>query len=61
VITTMILVFGFAPFAISVHYQEMGPLRPFALIVALPADFLLAPALVGLGAIRFSKIQASRT
>ena len=54
-ITTVILVFGFAPFAMSDYFtiRIMGTLLPFALIVALLADLLLVPALVKLGAIRF--------
>ena len=54
-ITTIILVFGFAPFAMSDYFtiRIMGTLLPFALIVALLADLLLVPALVQLGAIRF--------
>lgn len=62
-ITTVILVFGFAPFAMSDYFtiRIMGTLLPFALIVALLADLLLVPALVKLGAIRFpfSVFQAS--
>ena len=55
-ITTVILVFGFAPFTLSDYFtiRIMGTLLPFALIVALLADLLLVPALVKLGAIWFS-------
>ena len=56
VITTIILVIGFSPFALSEYLSlnAMGTLLPLTLIVALLADLLFAPALVTLGAIRFS-------
>jgi predicted RND superfamily exporter protein len=55
IITTVILVAGFAPFALSDYYSVgiMGTLLPFTLIVALLADLLFVPALVKIGAIRF--------
>lgn len=55
VITTVILVAGFAPFALSDYLSlaVMGTLLPMTLIVALLADILLVPALVKLGWIGF--------
>ena len=57
VMTTVILVTGFAPFAIadylSIHI--MGTLLPLILVTALLGDLFLAPALVKVGAIRFKK------
>ena len=55
VITTLILVAGFAPFALSDYYSiwTMGTMLPGVLIAALVADLLLVPALVKVGAIRF--------
>jgi len=55
VITTVILVIGFAPFAVSDYLtiNMMGTLLPMTLIVALLADLFLVPALIRVGAIRF--------
>lgn len=57
VMTTIILVAGFSPFALSNYYslRIMGTLLPMCLIVALLADLLLVPALVQVGLIRFRK------
>ncbi|NOZ00785.1 MAG: MMPL family transporter, partial [Deltaproteobacteria bacterium] len=57
VITTVILVLGFAPFAMSnyLSLEVMGTLLPMTLCVALAADLFLIPALVQLGWIRFKK------
>ncbi len=56
IITTVILAAGFAPFALSDYYSVgiMGTLLPFTLMIALVADLLLVPAMVKLGAIKFS-------
>lgn len=56
VITTVILVAGFMPFALSGYLSlaVMGTLLPMTLIVALLGDILLVPALVRLGWVRFS-------
>ncbi len=55
VITTVILVMGFMPFALSDYLSlaVMGTLLPMTLVVALVADLLLVPALVSLGWVRF--------
>jgi predicted RND superfamily exporter protein len=55
VITTVILLVGFAPFALSDYFTTriMGTLLPGCLVMALAADLLLVPALVKLGAFRF--------
>lgn len=57
VMTTVILVAGFSPFALSDYYSTriMGTLLPMCLIVALLADLLLVPALVQVGLIKFKK------
>ncbi len=57
VMTTVILVAGFSPFALSDYYttRMMGTLLPLCLVVALLADLLLVPALVELRLIRFRK------
>ena len=57
VMTTVILVAGFSPFALSDYYttRMMGTLLPMCLVVALLADLLLVPALVQIGLIRFRK------
>jgi predicted RND superfamily exporter protein len=54
VMTTVILVVGFAPFAFSDYFttKMMGTMLPGCLVVALAADLLLVPALVKLGAFR---------
>lgn len=54
IITTVILVAGFAPFAVSnyLSVRMMGTLLPGCLAVALAADLVLVPALVKLGAFR---------
>jgi len=55
VITSVILVLGFFPFALSEYLtlHIMGTLLPMTLIVALAADLFLVPALVRLGFIRY--------
>lgn len=55
VITTVILVAGFLPFALSDYFSinMLGTLLPMTLMVALAADLFLVPALVRLGLIRF--------
>lgn len=55
IITTVILVAGFAPFATAdyVSHFMMGTLLPLTLIVALAADLFLVPALARIGLIRF--------
>jgi uncharacterized protein len=61
VITTVILVTGFVPFAITgyLSVKMMGTLLPLTLIVALLADILLVPALATLGAISFRPKDAA--
>ena len=63
IITTVILAAGFAPFALSDYYSVgiMGTLLPFTLIIALLADLLLIPALLTLGAIKFSARSSRQT
>jgi hydrophobe/amphiphile efflux-3 (HAE3) family protein len=55
VITSVILGFGFLPFAVSDYQsiQLVGTLIPFTLLVALVADLFLVPAMTNLGWIRF--------
>jgi uncharacterized protein len=55
VMTTVILVVGFAPFVLSDYFTTrlFGTLLPLALLVALFADLLLVPALVRVGAMQF--------
>ncbi len=55
VITSVILVAGFAPLALSDYFatRMFGTLLPGSLVVALAAVLLLVPALIKLGAIRF--------
>jgi hypothetical protein len=57
VMTTVILVVGFAPFALSDYFTTrlFGTLLPLSLAVALLADLLLVPALVTVGAMRFDR------
>ncbi len=57
VITSVIIVFGFAPFSLSAYFttNNMGTLLPACLVVALAADLLLVPALITLGAFRFGR------
>jgi len=54
-ITSVILVAGFAPFAISDYFSVkiMGTLLPIALAAAMTTDLLLIPAMIKLGAFRF--------
>ncbi|MBL6975840.1 MAG: MMPL family transporter [Deltaproteobacteria bacterium] len=56
VTTTVILVAGFMPFALSSYLSlaVMGTLLPMTLIVALAGDILLVPALVKVGWVRFN-------
>jgi len=62
VITTVVLVAGFMPFAISDYLplHIMGTLLPMCLVVALAADLLLVPALVKLGLMRYQDREAAR-
>ena len=55
VITTVILVLGFSPFALSDYLSIyiLGSLLPMTLVVALLADLLLVPALAQLKVISF--------
>jgi len=55
VMTTIILVLGFYPFAYSDYFsiRIMGTLLPLVLVVALLADLLLVPALIQVGWIKF--------
>ncbi len=59
VITSVILVVGFAPFIISTYFTThmMGTLLPATLIAALLADLMLMPALIKLGAFRFRELE----
>lgn len=55
VMTTVILVVGFLPFALSDYLttRMMGTLLPLCLVVALLADLLLVPAMARVGLFRF--------
>ena len=55
VITSVVLVAGFAPFILSDYLTVtyFGTLLPLCLLVALAADLLLVPALVTVGLFRF--------
>ena len=55
IMTSVILVAGFAPFALSDYFSVkiFGTLLPFCLIVALLADLFWAPAMVRLGWLNF--------
>lgn len=55
VMTTVILVVGFLPFAVSDYLtvRMMGTLLPLCLVLALLADVLLVPAMVQVGWMRF--------
>lgn len=55
IITSVILVAGFLPFALSDYFsiRIMGTLLPATLAMALATDLLLVPALIKLGAFRF--------
>ena len=55
IITSVVLVAGFAPFAWSDYFSVriLGTLLPFCLVVALAADLYLVPAFVSLGWIGF--------
>jgi uncharacterized protein len=55
VITTVILVLGFLPFATSSYLSIffLGTMLPMTLIVALVADLFLVPAMARLGAFKF--------
>ncbi|MFH1532915.1 MAG: MMPL family transporter [Pseudomonadota bacterium] len=57
VITSVVLVAGFAPFLLSDYLTVsfFGNLLPMCLIVALLADLLLVPALATFGVFRFKK------
>lgn len=56
-ITSIVLVLGFAPFALSDYFSMnmIGTFLPYTLVVALLADLLLGAALVKLGVVRFGK------
>jgi predicted RND superfamily exporter protein len=58
-ITTLILVVGFAPFALSDYLTifMFGSLLPLTLVSALVADLYLVPALSTLGLVRFPSPQ----
>ncbi|MCP4213110.1 MAG: cyclic nucleotide-binding domain-containing protein [bacterium] len=55
VITSIILVAGFAPFAVSDYFSVkiLGTLLPICFLAALTTDMLLIPALINLGAFSF--------
>ena len=57
IMTTIILVAGFMPFALSRYLtvHMFGTLLPMALVIALLADLYLVPALIQVGFIRFQK------
>jgi uncharacterized protein len=59
IMTTVILVAGFSPFAISDYYTThmLGTLLPMCLVVALLADLLLVPALARVGWVRFGRAR----
>jgi len=62
IITSVILVAGFAPFAISDYFSVkiMGTLLPITLAAAMATDLLLIPAMIKLGAFRFRTREAQR-
>jgi predicted RND superfamily exporter protein len=55
VLTSVILVIGFAPLALSDYFSIwiMGTYLPMALLVALAADLYLVPALATVGLLRY--------
>ena len=55
IITSIILVLGFAPFAVSDYFTThmMGTLLPGCLAAALATDLFLLPAMIRLGLFRF--------
>ncbi|HUT53124.1 MAG TPA: MMPL family transporter [bacterium] len=55
IITSVILIVGFAPFAVSDYFTThiMGTLLPGCLLAALLADLLLVPAMITLGLFKF--------
>ena len=55
--TTIILVAGFLPLALSsyITMKYLGTLLPLALVVALAADVLLVPAMIEVGIVRFRR------
>jgi predicted RND superfamily exporter protein len=57
IITTLVLVAGFMPFASSSYYSAnmMGTLLPGVLLLALAADLLLVPAMVRVGLLDFRR------
>ena len=59
VMTTVILVAGFLPFATSDYFciRVFGTLFPVCLIAAVVADLLLVPAMVQLGLMRYARRQ----
>lgn len=62
IITSVILVAGFAPFSGSDYFSVgiMGTLLPFCLVTALAADLFLVPAFVKLGWIQFDGLVIRR-
>jgi len=62
IITSVILVAGFAPFAISDYFSVkiMGTLLPITLAAAMATDLLLIPAMIKLGAFRFRTREAQK-
>jgi predicted RND superfamily exporter protein len=57
IITTIILGFGFLPFALSdyLSIRMMGILIPFTLVIALLADLFMVPAMAKVGLIDFRR------
>jgi predicted RND superfamily exporter protein len=57
IITSVILVVGFAPFAVSDYFTThiMGTLLPGTLLAALLADLLMVPAMIKLGIFKFGQ------
>lgn len=63
IITSVILVAGFLPFAISDYFTTniMGTLMPACLVMALLADLFLVPAMIKLGAFRPPKADKGKS
>ncbi|MCK5689221.1 MMPL family transporter, partial [Myxococcota bacterium] len=57
IMTSIILILGFAPFAFSDYFSiwVFGTMLPLTLFVALIADLFFLPALAQLGLIRFQR------
>ena len=63
IITSVILVAGFAPFAMADYFlvKNLGTLLPATLVAAMVTDILLIPAMIKLGAFQFrTKIEERR-